>query len=358
MESSELIRENNEEVDRSAAARTGRQRLNRSDILYNNDSNCNAPAPVNLDSITPSAFEEEDGISVPFQLGHCQSILRNIPSSDSQDSDSVDTSDKAFSQNSCLSSFSHYTSEDSEDFSDGEKIISDQEIRSLRHSQNMTSYCAGGGESGAPLWEDLHSRIFHDFNGERFSAGPWEEVHVEEERCLRSAMSLDDLQAKENAQRHGGLPMWHYESPFAEVTVRVDDVNDTLEHRFLEEAHDVLRKVKADIVGCGDLGDDSAKERDVVTPLSCLQSFVSDCLLEKLSYGANRVLHQNRQKGTSKEELLGLIIIHVLCAAYDESPSTICDASQGDFFFQMGIEAERYHQVWAALSGAKDRRGT
>ena len=83
VKSSELIRENNEEVDRSAAARTGRQRLKSSDILYNNDSNCNAPAPVNLDSITPSAFEEEDGISFPFQLGQCQSILRNIPASDS-----------------------------------------------------------------------------------------------------------------------------------------------------------------------------------------------------------------------------------------------------------------------------------
>lgn len=47
-----------------------------------------------------------------------------------------------------------------------------------------------------------------------------------------------------------------------------------------------------------------------------------------------------------------------LSAAYDESPSTVCDVSQGDFFFQIGLTAERYHLVWGALCGTKERRST
>ena len=158
------------------------------------------------------------------------------------------------------------------------------------------------------------------------------------------------------AQR--GLPSWIYDDPFANISVRLDDVNDTLEKRFVVEANTALDNIIEDIRSRSESVDGDCGEGDSVTPLRCLKTFISDCLLEKLRYGANRVLHRMKKTLTTKEELLGLVVLHVLCAAYDESPSTVCDMSQGDFFFQMGLTAERYHLVWGALCGTTERRST
>ena len=95
----------------------------------------------------------------------------------------------------------------------------------------------------------------------------------------------------------------------------MDDVNENWEHRFLIEANTVLDKATAETR----IRDDTAVEDDAaattVTPLNCKQTIVSDCLLEKLCFVANKRLHQQRRRGNNKTELSGLIILHVLCAA-------------------------------------------
>ena len=75
----------------------------------------------------------------------------------------------------------------------------------------------------------------------------------------------------------------------------------------------------------------------------CLQTFISDCLLEKLRYLASRALHQQGKKHKTASEPLGLIILHNFCASYDESPRTVCDRAESENLFQMGINSDRYY---------------
>lgn len=84
----------------------------------------------------------------------------------------------------------------------------------------------------------------------------------------------------------------------------------------------------------GGTGGEVEDDEGDFTPLEFLLSFVSDCLLEKLRYSATRVLHLRWHKATTEEELLGLFILHVLCAFYDASPTTVCNDEEGDFFIK------------------------
>lgn len=40
------------------------------------------------------------------------------------------------------------------------------------------------------------------------------------------------------------------------------------------------------------------------------------------------------------EQRLGPVVPHVLFNTYDESPSRVCDMSQGDVLFPMGLTAD------------------
>ena len=151
------------------------------------------------------------------------------------------------------------------------------------------------------------------------------------------------------------MDTWQYDNPFGEISVRLDYMNETLEKRFVMEANEVLDKVIADVETRTVEEFDERNEEVNLTPFSCVQTFVSDCLLEKFRYGANRVLYQQGKAGTTKEELLGLLILHVLCAAYGESATTLCDVRKGDFFFEMRIKADRYHSMWGAHCGKKEK---
>ena len=171
-------------------------------------------------------------------------------------------------------------------------------------------------------------------------------------------MTKEELEARAQAQQQGGLPQWTYDSPFCDVSVRIDDVKDVLEKRFLLEANTVLDSVTAEIAFKATTSTYRDERGANITPLSCVQTFISDCLLEKLRCFANRSLHQQGKRLTTGNELFGLVILHTLCASYDESPTTVCDKRESENFFQMGMASERYHEVWAALSGSRNKRGT
>ena len=49
---------------------------------------------------------------------------------------------------------------------------------------------------------------------------------------------------------------------------------------------------------------------------------------------AKRVLHQRKKAPTSKTELLGLVILQVLCAAYKEAPTIVVTKQRVSTFFK------------------------
>ena len=157
-----------------------------------------------------------------------------------------------------------------------------------------------------------------------------------DDNSLRCAVSSAELEARSETQRNDGLEKWTYDSPFAEFSVQVDDVNDLLESRLLKKACNTLERVTDELKSRrnGGTRGQVEDEEDDFTSLEFLQSFVSDCLLEKLRYNANRVLHVLRHKATTKENILGPLIMHVLCASHDASPTTVCNDEEGDFFIK------------------------
>ena len=48
----------------------------------------------------------------------------------------------------------------------------------------------------------------------------------------------------------------------------------------------------------------------------------------------------------------------MLCASYNESATTVCDARENQHFFQIGIYSRRYHEIWNARGFSKNLRAT
>ena len=275
-----------------------------------------------------------------------------------EEEDSLDQGDIALSQDIVQGggSSSSVSSADSSEMSETNSVISFSELHALfPPNESSNHFDLSSSESGSALCEDLHSRIFYNFDDELYTRCVWADVLEEQNRVLHTAVSQNELYERTEAQQEGGLLNWSYDSPFCGVTVRIDDVNDVLERRFLVEANSVLNNVIADIASKASRTTQPSHENITITPLSCVQTFLSDCLLEKLRCFANRALHQQGRKSTTANKLLGLVILHTLCASYNESPTTVGDERESENFFQIGLSSKRYHEVWAALSGSKDR---
>lgn len=54
--------------------------------------------------------------------------------------------------------------------------------------------------------------------------------------------------------------------------------------------------------------------------------------------------------------MLGMVVLHVLCASYDEAPATVCHPEEEGNFVQIDLSAERYKDVWSAFSGTPQWR--
>ena len=66
-----------------------------------------------------------------------------------------------------------------------------------------------------------------------------------------------------------GLPGWIYDDPFANISVRLDYVNEILENSFIMGASTALDNVMADITGRYESVEEDCGEGDFVAPLSC-----------------------------------------------------------------------------------------
>ena len=211
-------------------------------------------------------------------------------------------------------------------------------------------------DTGATLREDPYSTLYYDFDDERYSREHWEDIETTQTRDFFTPVSGGELEERIRAQRSGGLEGWNYDSLFADVSVQIDNVNNSLGLRFLEEANTALDQVISDITSRVGTTEDEGDASQVFAPLSCLRTFVMECLLEKLRYVANFVLHQRRKAGTTKKEVPGMLILHILCASYNEPTRTVCDPLESGHLFQIGLSADRYHDLWSALEGSEDPR--
>lgn len=96
-------------------------------------------------------------------------------------------------------------------------------------------------------------------------------------------------------QQNGRLDNWHFDIPFEYFIVRVDDVIQCLAKLFLDGANIASEIVIVDIENRAAEPIQHDRLKPFITPLSCLKTFLSDCLLEKLRYVANMVLHERNQ---------------------------------------------------------------
>ena len=150
----------------------------------------------------------------------------------------------------------------------------------------------------------------------------------------------------------GGLENWDYISPFEDVEVAFDDVDTALRGRYLTEASEMLRSVHEDVASRLVMDNSAGQEdNDAFSPLTRLEAvrtFLPDSILEKLAAIANQGLRLRKKPATTAHEMLGLIILHVLCANYDEAPVTVCNPNEAGNFLQIGFSAQRYKDVWSA----------
>ena len=276
-----------------------------------------------------------------------------------EEENSLDQGDIGFSQElpaDCAGSSSG-SSADISVMSNTNSDISISEIHALfPPSDASKSFDRSSSESGSALCEYFHNRIFYNVCDERYTRCVCADVLEEQNRVLQSAVSQNELDERAEAQQENRLPNWSCDSPFCDVTFGIDFVNDVSERRFLVEANSVLDNDIADIASKASRMTQPSQVDITITPLSSVLTFLSDCLLGKLRCFADRALHQQGKKSTTANELPGLVILHTLCASYNESPTTVCDERESENFFQMDLSSERYHEVWAALSGSKDRR--
>lgn len=79
-------------------------------------------------------------------------------------------------------------------------------------------------------------------------------------------------------------------------------------------------------------------------------------VLEKLRSDNKKVLVGRRRGRVSTSELRGVIVLHTLAESYRSSVATISSNENRHFFFQLEICADRYKEVWSAMSCTKQKR--
>ena len=328
------------------------------------------PMLMNIDS-SPSLFQEiseTPPISiVPVRSGQCFSDTQDRSTTVNNSShqaeingDSLDGSDIPYSKEQDVAAAGSGSSGDSTSSSTGEveAIVTPSELQQFQPLRSFISNNSNLNSEAGALCEDLWSGMFHDYDEERCALGALQAPASTVDAHMSDGDITEDL-LEERAVNHqeGGLQDWTYESPFAEVEVIVDEVDSVLEGRFITEANSILDNVLEDFnsreTACPHETMESmtvSSRKDCSTPrqvkplsrLSVLRTFIPDSLLEKLKAVANRALHSRGQKRTTVQEVLGLLVLHVLCASYNEAPSVVCDAKMSDFFFHMGLTAARY----------------
>ena len=184
----------------------------------------------------------------------------------------MDSSDAPFSQEIMFTQSSNSTTEPVQ-LSEMEREVCEAEVRSLKPAIYLLSQMQQS-DSGVTLSEDLYSRLYYDFDEERYSREHWEEADRSDARDLCAPVSHKELEERAQSQRSGGLQGWTYDSPFDEVCVRIDDVKQSLERRFIQEANTALDQVVSDISSRAGAFEDEEDENNTTQSVTRLNAYV------------------------------------------------------------------------------------
>ena len=260
------------------------------------------------------------------------------------------------------------SSEDEDGFYDEKHVGVDRKLSELR-SHSYLRLSNNVSDANQTVAEDMYSSSFME---------PMEYVEEEVENTSRPSDPYSEAAEEESdvgeilgtrsiSHQEGGLESCTYDSAFGVIKTTVEDVESELERRYIREANRMLDNFVRELQASR-FQEDSATQgnhRSRVKPskLELFEVFLPPFLLEKLRSSINRVLSERRNGRESRkfspvsiDELKGVIIQRVLAASYGESPSAMCSTHEQDAFLQMGIRADRYKEVWSALSRNNGKR--
>ena len=86
------------------------------------------------------------------------------------------------------------------------------------------------------------------------------------------------------------------------------------------------------------------------TRLELFKALLPNSVLKKMREAINRVLVSRSKRTIELGELIAIIAQHVLFYSYGESVTAVSSCENGTFFFQMAVDADRYKEVWSAVS--------
>ena len=321
--------------------------LERSD--NNNQNNLDISSKCLIpDNITNYSSEEEHPVineeNIANQAIQEQDIF--YPTTESQSSTS-DSSDFEFVPDSVT--FSLNADEfDNTNESTIDKVISDQEVTDLQNRQRMRYRSKQMSATDEDAWTGVFDHDFDLF-------------------CVEKELSLDyqmDFEHK-NLDRweSQGLDGWSYKPSDQPIKVSIDDVDKELKEKFDKEVRIVLKNIDEELSANRHNNSRDAPisaeiyDKHDVSAVQLLRCFLTSSILEKLVQEINRVLVTRRKEVTTKQELESIVVFHLLCSSYAQPACKVSSESGKEFYYDMGIQAKRYYDIWGALCCNATRRG-
>lgn len=260
-----------------------------------------------------------------------------IPS-DSDDSEYTPSNNSVSSSSTNESILANQTSDEN----DGQ-ILRDLEMLKSQWTNKLTQNQSCDNN----VCEDIISNIFQDSVELLFETDTFVQNQV-------GNSSQSDFSTTENKRTYNdpivpNFREWTYSNFGNDIELGLDDVDQFLYERYVNEAKRVLKNVQCEIA---DISTDPVTNdlHPDLSPLDILNAFLPKYFLEKLCHCANRVLKEQQKPITTVTEMQGLVILQMLCSMYKESPTIVCDVKNSDFYLHLGIESERFFTVWNALS--------
>lgn len=189
----------------------------------------------------------------------------------------MDSSDVLFSQEPIGSSGISRSSEES---TAAVSHIAVSELQSLCSAKRVSNMFSSTCDSRGDPYEDIHSRLFADFDDGSYVNMPCTGVLETEFSTLLSPVSDQEHISRAYGLQNGRLPNWDYDSHFPSVEAKIDDFDTTLGLPFDIEANTVPLNVIQDTKSRHN--PETCELPVHITPLVCIQTFLTDCLLQNL----------------------------------------------------------------------------
>lgn len=153
--------------------------------------------------------------------------------------------------------------------------------------------------------------------------------------------------------------MWKYLEGNENVSIDLDGVNRKLTSRYISEINSVVHNVLTTLAEekvVDDAGQSKFYLQKLPSMLDILNFLLPESLLQRVREHINNFLSNERKDLVSSSELLGVLLLHMLCASYGESPAVVCSQHEWNSYLQLGFSVKRYNLILAALSGTLCRK--